>query len=85
MDIDNLIKCLRNAKEPNMGLTDFQSVEQDAIDAIKMLRAENSKLKEYSRDAHNTLNNMYGAGGRFCDDTISAFLERWRDHKGDSP
>ena len=38
------------SKEPNAGLTDFQNVEQDTIDAIKMLRAELEQVQR-ERDA----------------------------------
>lgn len=56
MDIEKLIECLRNAKEPNMGLTDCQSVEQDAIDAIKMLRAERDRIAQERNAALKTIN-----------------------------
>lgn len=46
MNIEKLIESLRNAKEPNMSLTDFQSVEQDAIDEIRMLRSELEQAHE---------------------------------------
>lgn len=42
------------------------------------LRAELEKVKEYAREATVTMNNLYGACGKFCDDTIFAFRQRWR-------
>ena len=42
------------------------------------LRAELEKVKEYARKATVTMNNLYGACGKFCDDTIFAFRQRWR-------
>lgn len=42
------------------------------------LRAELEKVKEYAREATVTMNNLYGACGKFCDETIFAFRQRGR-------
>ena len=62
----------------------MKNAMRDAADAISMLKDENKKLKEYARDTHNTLNDLYGACGKFCDDTISSFWERWVGKDGDT-
>lgn len=61
MDIEKLIKCLRNAKEPNTGLTDYQSVEQDAIDAIMMLCAELERAHEDNKMLWSAMMSVYRA------------------------
>lgn len=45
MEYEKLIERLRDAGWTNPGLTDKQSLELDAADAISKLRAENEKMR----------------------------------------
>ena len=45
MDIEKLIELLRDAGWTNPGLSDKQSLEWDAADALSTLQAENKKLR----------------------------------------
>lgn len=79
MDYDKLIERLRN----------WDGVKPDreigyAIDGLKTLRAENEKLRAYANDAYGTMYNMYGAGGKYCDEKILAFWRRWNGKKEDA-
>lgn len=62
----------------------------DAATVLSALQAENEKLwaeleqvREYAREATVTMNNLYGACGQFCDDTIWSFRQRWRGIRED--
>ena len=46
--------------------------------------AENEKLRAYANDAYGTMYNMYGAGGKYCDEKILAFWRRWNGKKEDA-
>lgn len=48
-----------------------------ARDYLVELRDELERVKEYAREATVTMNSLYGACGKFCDDTIFAFRQRW--------
>ena len=55
-----------------------------AATALSTLQAENEKLRAYANDAYGTMYNMYGAGGKYCDEKILAFWRRWNGKKEDA-
>ena len=80
MDYDKLIERLREC-----GTYGFKQEEcRDAADALSTLQAENEKLRAYANDAYGTMYNMYGAGGKYCDEKILAFWRRWNGKKEDA-
>ena len=86
MDYDKLIEDMREIAGKNSISLYKRGRCADAATAIETLRAENEKLlaeleqvREYAREATVTMNNLYGACGQFCDDTIWSFRQRWRD------
>ena len=80
MDYDKLIEHLREC-----GTYGFKQEEcRDAADALSTLQAENEKLRTYANDAYGTMYNMYGAGGKYCDEKILAFWRRWNGKKEDA-
>lgn len=80
MDYDKLIEHLREC-----GTYGFKQEEcRDAADALSTLQAENEKLRAYANDAYGTMYNMYGAGGKYCDEKILAFWRRWNGKKEDA-
>lgn len=48
---------------------------------LEKVKAEKERFKEYAIDADNTMDSLYGACGKFCDDTILAFWDEWRGRK----
>ena len=61
-----------------------EDYQQRVCDSDCELRAENEKLRAYANDAYGTMYNMYGAGGKYCDEKILAFWRRWNGKKEDA-
>ena len=51
---------------------------KDLKKRLEKVKAEKERFKEYAIDADNTMDSLYGACGKFCDDTILAFWDEWR-------
>ena len=97
MDYDKLIERLKKSAdfEDYPVVASFAAIIEkkylrEAATALSALQAENEKLRaeleqvrEYAREATVTMNNLYGACGQFCDDTIWSFRQRWRGIRED--
>ena len=69
MDYKTLIEMLKHAPRNNLGLTSFQSLEWDAVDAINTLLIENQTL----RNAANEVKNQAK--------TVETELKQFRDER----
>ena len=66
MDIEKLIEQLRDAGWTNPGLTDKQSIEWDAADALSTLQTENEKLRAERVELEQMAACVYYKQGGLC-------------------
>lgn len=66
MDIEKLIEQLRDAGWTNPGLTDKQSIEWDAADALSTLQTENEKLRAARVELEQMAACVYYKQGGLC-------------------
>lgn len=89
MDVEKLIERLRTESlYKDKATLEIMDLCMEAAEALTTLQAELEKVKaekerfkEYAIDADNTMDSLYGACGKFCDDTILAFWDEWRGRK----
>lgn len=77
-----LRRCLDAEKEDSREAIQALAEEnKDLKKQLEKVKAEKERFKEYAIDADNTMDSLYGACGKFCDDTILAFWDEWRGRK----
>lgn len=84
MDIEKLIDRLRDAGWTNPGLTDKQSLEWDAADALEQLQAENAQLRRRLSEAVSACSRIQewaqNTGHDYVEGIAREFLEEENRH-----
>lgn len=80
LDYLDIIRCLRDPDWDDVE-GDNGTLLYDAADAVEKLIFRAETAEEKLKDAENTLKSLYRTSGKYANDVISSFWDRWKKER----